>query len=92
MFRYAISAIFRGAGPESKSRSARVEFVRALCVRFRLIDTGPTARLRAQADGEVLSRHAGRNVHRAACADAVDAAVDLLSCFRGEAWNQSLIF
>ena len=55
MFRYAISAIFRGAGPESKSRSARVEFVRALCVRFRVIDPGPTARLRAQADGEVMS-------------------------------------
>ena len=55
MFRYVISAIFRGAGPDSQSRSARVEFVRALCVRFRLIDTGPTARLRAQADGEVLA-------------------------------------
>ena len=55
MFRYVISAIFRGAGPESKSHSARVEFVRALCVRFRAIDTSPTAHLRAQADGEVLS-------------------------------------
>jgi diacylglycerol kinase (ATP) len=55
MFRYVISAIFRGAGPESKSRSARVEFIRALCVRFRAIDTSSTARLRAQADGEVLS-------------------------------------
>ncbi|MGA2960291.1 MAG: diacylglycerol kinase family protein [Candidatus Korobacteraceae bacterium] len=55
MFRYVISAIFRGAGPESKSRSARVEFVRALCVRFRLLHPSSTARLRAQADGEVLS-------------------------------------
>jgi diacylglycerol kinase family enzyme len=55
MLRYVISAIFRGAGPDSKSRSARVEFVRARCVRFRLLDTGPTARLRAQADGEVLT-------------------------------------
>jgi YegS/Rv2252/BmrU family lipid kinase len=55
MIRYVISAIFRGAGPDSKSRSARVEFVRALCVRFRVIDTSPTARLRAQADGELLN-------------------------------------
>ena len=55
MFRYVLSAIFRGAGPDSKSRSAKVEFVRALCVRFRVIDTGPSARLRAQADGEVLA-------------------------------------
>jgi diacylglycerol kinase family enzyme len=55
MFRYMISAIFRGAGPESKSGSARVEFVRAQCVRFRVIDTSPKARLRAQADGEVLN-------------------------------------
>jgi diacylglycerol kinase family enzyme len=54
MFRYVISAIFRGAGPESKSASARVEFVRARCVRFRVIDTSSTARLRAQADGEVM--------------------------------------
>ena len=55
MFRYVLSAIFRGAGPDSKSRSAKVEFVPALCVRFRVIDTGPNARLRAQADGEVLA-------------------------------------
>jgi len=54
MIRYAISAIFRGAGPDSKSRSAQVEFVRALCVRFRVINTSSTAHLRAQADGEVL--------------------------------------
>ena len=51
---YVISAIFRGAGPESKSASARVEFVRARGVRFRVIDTSSTARLRAQADGEVM--------------------------------------
>jgi len=55
ILRYMISAILHGAGPGSKSRSARVEFVPALCVRFRLVDTGPTARLRAQADGEILS-------------------------------------
>ncbi len=55
MFRYALSAIFRGAGPESESRSARVEFIPARFVRFRLSDTGPKAHLRAQADGEVLT-------------------------------------
>ena len=55
MFRYLVSAIFRGAGPESKSGSARVEFVRAQSVRFRVVDTSATAHLRAQADGEVLS-------------------------------------
>ncbi len=55
MIRYVISAIFRGANPGSKSRSARIEFVRARCVRFRAIDTRLAARLRAQADGEVLN-------------------------------------
>jgi len=75
MFRYVISAIFRGAGPgiEEPLGPGRI-CPRAVC---------PLPRDRHQPDSSPAHASrwrgvewpAGRNVHRAACADAADAAV-----------------
>jgi diacylglycerol kinase family enzyme len=55
LFRYAVSAIVRGAAPDSAGQPPTVEFTRALCVRCRALAGVSTAGIRAQADGEVLN-------------------------------------